>query len=559
MKMAISRKSFFTLNQNFLSIIGLLVATSVFWGRYLFERGIHAETYFTILSQNREFFEGFLYPEKNRPFMSLLFHLAYIFSDGSYLSLHLFYGLTIFLTGLLTYFLLLELFGEKCIGFCFIAGVLTIINGAEESANLFSMIIVRQALILILVAALIACKYYKNKNFKYFCILIPLCHYLSLWTYEAGFPLIVAMGIALFFYKRGRMYIFFLWYLIPLYFIINKINYYLVEGQTSYQSQKIVFHSAQVILEKFYLYIKYGADFLIWPQIWLPRFLGCESEAIRLMLLPIIFGVISILLIFILIVRRSNYDFSTPSYSYILAFFILLISSYAPFIFVSDGSPTWRTQFYAAPFLAFFLSLFCFVIYQIRLLKFISPIVLITILSCGFFSGLSGQLEASKRWLVYRNAVEGIATFAPVIKNGSTIILLGVPTGDPMQICKDSDPPDPFSDQLWFNFGINVLYPKTNLRGFYARNDDSYPPSSGERVVLEENAVSLISKNKGEVLSIPYEEVLIFQYDANIKKTVLLSKENLKKRDYDPAALILGDSTPPITKNKFKAHVTNLP
>jgi hypothetical protein len=184
---------------------------------------------------------------------------------------------------------------------------------------------------------------------------------------------------------------------------------------------------------------------------------------------------------------------------------------------------------------------------------------LASILSCGFYSGLAGQLEASKRWLVYRNAVEGITISAPKIKDGSTVILLGIPTGDPMQICKDSDSPDPFSDQIWFNYGINVLYPKTNLRGYYVRSDGSYPPSSSQKVLLLESSINIVNKNNNEILSIPYNEVLIFQFDASAKRTNLLGQDNIKKIGYDPAALILSGPRPSITINKFKAHVKNLP
>ena len=78
----------------------------VFWGRFVLERGLHAETVWIELSQARPGWAGFLYPyDASRRFMSLPFHAAYLMSDGSYLTMHLLYGAFVFLTGWLTWLL----------------------------------------------------------------------------------------------------------------------------------------------------------------------------------------------------------------------------------------------------------------------------------------------------------------------------------------------------------------------------------------------------------------------------------------------------------------------
>lgn len=542
--------------------------TWVFWGTFVLDRGLHGETIWIELSQTRPGWEGFLYPyDASRRFMSVPFHLAYLLSDGSYLSLHLLYGVFIWLTGFLTYLLVRNCLPEAEF-LSFAAGAIALTHGGDGSINFVPMIVVRQAVVAILIALLLFRIAWQRSRPALF-IPIAVAQGVSLWTYEPG--MLSLLFAPLLIYRKGvspRRFVLWstAWSVVPMLNVISLLHRYLVAGQASYQSARLASHwSFAGTTERLWGLVINGLAFWEWPVQWSRLLQGCFSIIQQQITVPLVIGVVGFAACALFIGRRNTALRSgVSSRPVLLVVGVYLLLSYLPFLLLAESAlqgkhvvSFYRAQFYAAVPAAIVLAVTAVTIdWRLYGRSFVAVALCTAIVASGLWCGLVSQLERSRKWALYRKVVQGIVEAAPRIKDDSFVALVNVPTTRFYSICETAKPVDPFGDTMWFNSALQVFYPNTRLVGIYWREDGISPgsiqftfDSRGAR--LERTNVTV----KGETFS--YDQVIAFEYDSKQGAVLLRSLPwaripgSVNSDRYDPMKRILPGPAPKETLRKL--------
>lgn len=537
-----------------------LLLTWVFWGVFVRDRGLHAETIWIELSQTRPGWEGFLYPyDPSRPFMSLPFHLAYLLSDGSYFSLHLLFGVFVWLTGFLTY-LLVKNFLPAAEFLSFVAGAIAMTHGGDGSINLLPMIVVRQAVVCILIGILLFRIAWQTGRAVLF-IPVTLAQGVSLWTYEPGLlPLL--FGPVLIYQKGVPLRRFVLWGVawsaVPMLHVASLFVRYILLGKVSYQSKQLAGHwSVSDMITTLWSLITHGLAFWRWPVQWFRLLQGCVSAIQQQITVPLVIGALGFAAC-ALIVRRlpQGREAAFRSAPAFLVSLFCLVLAYLPFLTLG-GVGAWRTQFYAAVPASIVLAVAVLSIDRwLHGRSFLAVVLCTAVVASGLWCGLVSQIEQSQRWTPYRKVMSGIVQAAPRLRDDTFVALVGTPAGYFRTLCKNGPPNPPFEDTMWFNSALQVLYPNTRLVGIFWGEDGVSPGSiqykfdaNGTR--LDRATVTVKRAAFG------YDQVIAFAYDAE-KGAVLLPSfpwtripGSVLNDKYDPMKRVLPGPPPKETLRKL--------
>ena len=502
--------------------ISYAIITFLFWGAFVKDRGLHAETGMIVLSDQHPGIDGFVYPyDASRKYMSASFHLAYLFSNGSYLSLHIVMGIWVFLSGYLGYRILQFLLPGQWI-WAYLAGALTITFGADGGLIWPGYMVQRQTVGLAMLAALFLLMAWtsasrlpkkvfettkkvpgppkkgssrtKNpelavaKRPKMFFLhsarpwillaAVPVCQYFSLWTYEACLPMLLVFPLLLL--RRGlnkRRFAAYtlVWSLVPVAKLATLVWANLIRHQQSYEANVLAKSSSlSTILSKFWFFLSNGLAFWHWPSLPFNEAAGCLREAASKVFPPTILAVM-ILLFGLLIVGRiqGGVSFKIPALRVAGIALVFLLLSYVPFVMLEVPSLL-RTELIAGlPGAVLLLALASLVIGRTPKPAAALAAFAAIVLGYGVISGDLQQLGLAHDWAGYRNVVKPILEAAPCVKDDTMFVLVDVPTRWSSSVCARDAAADPFRDVLWFNVGLQVLYPKTRLVGIYYRTDGS--------------------------------------------------------------------------------------
>lgn len=540
------------------------VVAAAFWGWFVMDRGLHGDTIYVELSQTRGWLEGFLYPyDRTRQGISFAFHLAYLLSDGSYLSLHLLFGLFVWLTGFLTYKLVLALAPEaKLLAFC--AGALALASGADDFGNLVSVIMVRQAVVGVILAVLLLRIGYTRRR-PWLIVPIVLAQVSALWTYEAGLVMLLAAPILLI--SRDMSWPRFIgwsaaWSAAPLYNIGTMVYRYAVLKEVSYQSSQIapelnISYTAQRLWD----FSIHGVAFWRWVKRWMGPQADCVAQNLDTFMLPIAVGTAGFLAGAVLVSRTETRRPAIPTLRFLLLSLLFMACAYAPYMALKpdNANPFWRTQFFAAPAAGIFIA--AFFVGLDRLLRartVVATLGCAAAIGCGIYAGLSGQLEQTRRWEPYRDVMAGIVEAAPRIKDDTLVTLVGTPPAYFHTLCPNPPVPNPpFEDQMWFNSALQVMYPDTKLVGLFWWDDGTSPGTSikfdfgPDGAKLNRNTIGVDGTAFG------YDQMLAFKWDR--ERGAILMPEfpsagipgSVPAPSYDAASRILPGPAPVETLRKL--------
>lgn len=492
--------------------------TTVFWGTFVFDRGLHADTIYIELSQSRPGLEGFLYPyDATRRFMMVPFHLAYLLSDGSYLSLHVVYGIFVWLTGVLTYALVRVCCPDARL-VAVLAGAIAVTFGADPYSNLVAVIMVRQAVVAVLAAAVLLAVGWRERRFLY---LIPIAaaQGLSLWTYEAGFLMLLAMPLLV--YRRGTSWQrFFLWtagcWAVPATLLVSLWYRYLVQGEASYQSRQLTGEvTIPVLAHKLWTLMQRGLEFWHWPDMWVGPVLGCTEQIRSLITTPLVVGILAALgLAGWVVYRRQASDTGKTASWLLLGGLLFMALSYGPYLALAGPeAPGFRTQFFATPAAAITLASAAMLIDRaVRARGAVCAVLGCIVVGFGLHSGLMSQLEQSARWRPYRDAMRQIVAAAPRLRDDTMILLVNATNGYFHTMCDGGVSNPAFEDTLWFNSGLQVLYPNTRLFATFWRQDGSTSPTF--EVTFNEKGARVVKAPVSiEGTRFAYDQMLVFEQD----------------------------------------------
>ena len=467
-----------------LSLLGTYaVLTWAFCGVFVAGRGLWGETVFYELSQTRSWWQGFIYPyQATRPLMSVPYQTAYLLSDGSYASFNWLFALSVLVTGLVTYRLVRELMPESLM-VARVAGAIAIVHGADKMANFVPGIILRQAVIAAVSAALLFVIAYRRRSWPVLVAALML-HAASLWTYESGLPALAAVPFLAMSFdgpdRRRWLRWSATWWSVTALYVALWAKDFLDHRDTMYQMTRVVSRvSAFDIVWRELSIVAEGLAFWRWPTLWFnSQAIGCEAATAAAIAIPIIVSAVAMALF----VWRTRRGASAPDGPWAKRFAVALLFALlcaAPYSIVNnvwvEGGP-WRTQFFLAVPAAIALAILIDVVARSRPL--LAGVVATAIVACGLTAGLIGQQEQQLKWHEYRRVMASIVEQVPRLKDDSMVLLVDVPNPMFSSVCSGEAPFDPFSnDEIWFNSGLQVFYPGTRLLGLYVTQDGRMPGS----------------------------------------------------------------------------------
>jgi hypothetical protein len=554
-----------------LSLAAYSLLTAVFTLAFVFERGAFAETGWFVNAQSPTM-AALFWPDPSRPFMQPPITISYWLTGGSYLGVFVLYALSILFTGVLTERILLTVAPQQP-ALAFLAGAFAIVHGGDQSTNLFSMVVLRQGIVGILLAALMAQRYLEHGRTRSL-IWVVVGQAVALWSYDAALGLVLGLFLLFLLFprpsdRRWRIAIA-CWVLAPGVYFVQLAYRYLLNSERSYQSAKVIMPSSATVVERLKAYADGGLVFWHWPEHWLAIARNCVDSMHAILTPWLVAGVIGFAIALGIALRRPATGPRRASiWSLLMGAVVVLLASYSPYLFVSDGGGNWRTQFYAAPASATVLAIVIAGIGAVRIARvpigwIVAAPVAITIVGYGLYAGLASQLEQSYRWHLYRTVVNGIVESAPQLRQHSLVVLKGIPDIYPATICSADPFPDPFLDNWWFEAGLRVLYPRTDLSTYYYLGEDKRSNST-TWLDWTPARVRLMTRDTS-VDTFRYDEVVVFNFDPRTGSQLLtevpaalLKGVVPEGAGYQPTTAIASTEMPAETARKLRAVATHLP
>jgi hypothetical protein len=538
--------------------------TFVFWGVFVVDRGLPAETGMIELSDVRPGLNGFTYPyDPARRFMSLSFHIAHLLSNGSYLSLHLIFGALILLTGCLGYSIT-RLLPPRSRLFAYLVGAVSICFGADQGANWAGYTVQRQTTTFALAAVWLLLAAWNRKT-PWLLLLVGIFQYLSLWTYEACLLPLLAVPLLLYLHTlrtvRTRFVLYCsAWSIVPIAKLTSLIYHNWILHEQSYEASVLAGNiTVRALGYKLVFLVAKGLAFWNWPAYPYSLASGCQAEVLRRAAVPVLAGVAILLLCAFVIRRFEDPDAFHPPLAplkVILVSLFFLVLTYVPFIML-QGISLLRTQLVAAvPAAAVIIALVFWLDSLVRMRGIVMIVVIGVIAGCGLASGMFQQLELDHDWKGYRKIMKAIVEAAPCVKDDTMIVLVQVPTRISYSLCSNDLAFDPFRDVMWFNSGLQVLYPDTKLAGIYYRSDGSGSESirfnfADKGAVLDRAGIGLEGNHFG------YDHMVAFGFDQD-RGAVLLDMfpttsvpGAAKTETYSPKARITCDVPPARVRHRL--------
>jgi len=539
-----------------------LLLTCVFWGAYVTERGLPGETGFVELSMLRPGIEGFSYPySPSRRYMSLSFHAAYLLSNGSYLSLHLILGGWILLTGWLTYIVVRIVAPQPAI-LAFLAGAIGITFGADWGLNWAGYVVQRQAIVFSLLAVWLLLVSWKRK--RPWLLLLPACfQYFSLWTYEGCLPALLAVPLLLYRsgagWRRPAAYCA-AWFAMPAIKLASLLYANWILQTASYEASVLSRATTAASLGKAFAYfVSTGMAFWTWPMRAFEQAAGCEQASVARIAWPLLAGAVALVACSLWIRRFAAASRlpQEPGYGRLVSFGLLfLVLAYVPFCAL-EVVDLRRTQLIAAVPGAFvFATLAVWLDARLRGRGFVCIGVAAIVVGCGLSAGLLQQLGLARHWAVYRKVLSSIVATLPCVRENTLIVMVDLPARISHSVCANDPPSDPFRDVMWFNSGLQVLYPDTKLAGLYYRADGS--GSDSIQFKFGTDGATLVKAGIGmEGERFGYDRMAAFRFDPALG-AVLLDEfpwrsipGAVKPGDYKPRMRIACATPPAEVRNRL--------
>lgn len=506
------------------------------WGWIAFERGFHAETNWMIYARAESLPDTFLYSDPSRPFLQLPFGFAHLLSPDSMAAANWVIAGYVLAMALLAYWFAYRLLGDSIPG-GLVAASVALTFGADQASALFSMVILWQVMIGVLVTALALRASMLGRLTGPRCIAIVAGAALALWTYEASaLPLLALAFLPLALPSRNWRRIGIA--LMPLAGVLVVFAAMTLSraqtGVSYYQANKLTgVPSVDEAWTRMTTWLGHALQPWIWGDPWtLGWFRSCLDAGRQILTAPVVIAAAAWAVIAVLVAlgtRGGGRAGTAGTTLRVGAFAIVLIcASYVPYLMVSDGAGHWRTHMMAQP--GWGLLVGALVVTALRV-SLAGGAVLVAacgaLVGFGLWGSLWGQLENAARWDTVRTVMSGVTRVAPGLRPGTTVVLTGV--GEPVNnLCRAAPAADPFGDPSWFNSALSLYYPDDVIGGTYIRREGL--PPTGVRLTAGGVAV-------GNATS-PWKDVVVIHLDRNARAQ-LVPPDQLGRPapGYDPSAL----------------------
>jgi hypothetical protein len=254
--------------------------------------------------------------------------------------------------------------------------------------------------------------------------------------------------------------------------MIFTIFRYLVLDSESYQSKKFRLPNWEELQVSWINYFVHGFVPWTWDDLYIENlFKNCldvmNSNIYGPLMITLLITLGGIAKIEFDARRLEKLSFLKKEYVGLLLFLMCLFS-YLPYLFVSDGTGSWRTHFLAAPWNSLLVSFFLMKIYLRQFSRgYLNLFKIIAVFSgaaififLGSVANLYQQLEYSVRWNDHRNFYGSLLQEVPGFLQGTSLLVTNVPDSIGLEkgFCPEARR-DIFEDVYWLNANLEAYYP----------------------------------------------------------------------------------------------------
>lgn len=491
------------------------------WGVFALDRGLTFETGFPVTCQNG-LYACLIYSDNLRPYNSLFLGLGHVLGNGngSYVSYQILYGFLWWGRGLFTFLIFRRIWPTQPIA-AFIIGALVIVHASDGALNWIGQLHQFGFMFCLVLAVYLLLESWLATNRLLSAILLiaalpPL--YVSLWTYESHYFLILSIPIILFALRPKinlrLLLVTGIWYIIPVIYAILQVEKYLITKVNNYQTSVIRPDlNAAVILQDLLTHIQQSLQFWQWS-------VGTPLFGIAV-LAPFIGGLCAIGFITgaYLLSSPGLPNLKLPGNRQLLISFgigiILLILSFPVYLLLAGNTIFWRTQmlsgFGAAIMLGSVLLFLAKVLIKGKYQAVLAVVACSVIVFTGVQAGVTFQGFHEHRWQLHRSIMSQIAHLVPDVEDQTLILVTNLP--------KDYDR-DPFGAALWFDFPIQLLYPDRKVVGYFVYENGDHPTDNPW--IFTSNQMQWQKKGMGQEFdTATYDQVIALRYNADGKLSIL--------------------------------------
>jgi hypothetical protein len=531
----------------------------ILWAPFNLYSGMPYETGFVYTSEISTWWNGFLFgADPLRIQTSTFFQLGYLLGEltgftGSYVPYQLVYAALWWARGFLAFLILRRLLPGYEL-FCYLAGALVLVHSSDGSTEWVGQMPQSAYIFWMLAAFYLMLRALGDENRAWsrtWLVLAIFSEYMSLWTYESQFAIMLLAPLVLFALPRWRARKWHAaagaWYAVLAIYVVQTALHYARSGPATYQASVLRKQwGAGAILGDWLFNVAASLKFWTWSGSSLPR--ASVSE------LALAAAVATLIFLAGLVALAFTAGAIPPRRHLWIAFgigLLLIIFSFPAYLLLDSARSLWRTQILSglgAGVVFAALIVLCGSGFQPKFFRFGALTLLAGLLVFyGSFSALKKSAYHRWVWERHRHVMAELLETAPKIQPGTLILLTNVPRDD-----------DPFTgDNSWFDMALRLAYPGTPVAGAYWRTDGT-PAASGEPHI-EANGIwsldggSLVHQGGPDsIFAVAYAEAGPASVEQRLPE-ILRPKESASK-SYNPTARIAGGAPPERVRRRFRLN-----
>jgi hypothetical protein len=526
------------------------------WGAFNIYSGMPYETGFPYYSETTTWQRGFLnIADTMRIHTNTFYQVSYLLGEithhgGSYVPFQVVYALLWWARGFLV-FVLLRKFLPRWQAVAYVAGALVLVHAADGSLqwvgqmNQFGFIFWMLLGFYFLTLALEVRWYFSIL----FVIVAGAAAYMSLWSYESeivmivAFPLVLALHPKRSWLKLGLLSV--AWYSVPAVYIQQSIQRYSHSGGHTYQESVLrTSWGVASVLSDWWFNIAFSLEF--WKWLRGPWRTSVTTAVLLAALATAVFAAAAWVMVhqWNAGLKRDPARPDARTWGILLAVgFVLLALSFPVFLILNTARMLWRTQLLAGVGAGITLTALAGLASRFLPAEKARMVAFITLSSVVTYAGSEAAIHRGalhrRIWDRHRETIREVLQVAPSVKPNTVIVLTNVPKGD-----------DPFGHDMWYDFGLRLVYPGIDVSGIYYYDDGTAAPgdnlkasASGDLWTWDKTGYPPLVRNASVA------NTIVVRYDGSGKGTL---EESVPAfvcgaecgKLYNPAGLITGPISP---------------
>jgi hypothetical protein len=490
------------------------------WGMFSLDRGLTFETGFPVACQ-KSLHDCLVYGDSLRPYNSLFLGLGHLLGkgNGSYVTYQLLYGFLWWGRGVLTFLIFRRIWSAyPIVGF--LVGALVIVHASDGALNWIGQLHQFGFMFCLVLAVYLLLEGWQTDNkilsFSFLIAsLFPL--YISLWTYESQYFIILSVPLILFaLHPKLTPRLLFttaIWYILPAIYGYLQLEKYLVAKVSNYQTSVVRPDlSSTAIFKDLGTHLGHSLQFWHWAET-LPVY-GVA------LLAPVVAGVCVIA--FIVGSHLLSLGFPSlrlPPVSHLIVSLgfglLLLVLSFPVYLLLAGNTTFWRTQMLSGFGAAIVLGSVFLLVAKLLMKDRYQALLAITACSIVVFAGVNGGMKFQGfheyRWQIHRNLMAQISHLLPDVENHTLILLTNLP--------KEYSH-DPFGAAMWFDFPTQLLYPTKEVVGYFIYEKGDQPKDNPWRFTAK--GMEWEKKGMGQDFTeVSYNQIVALRYELDGKISIL--------------------------------------